>query len=116
MTEFADLRTTLADCRYRLAFLQDAFTQNAPDTPHDRFDFTINGQYGLYAILGDISSQIAAADAMAEEIIRPADPMTPAVRLFLAGFPPDKVCSLLDFTLEEFQVQLYRYRNATKEV
>lgn len=113
MSDFADLRMTLEDCRHRLAFLQNAFSQN---TPNDSFGFSIDGQAGLYAILGDISGQIAAADAMAEEIIRPDDPKTPAVRLHLAGFPPAQVCEILGCSSEDFQGQMYRYRMATKEV
>lgn len=116
MTDFADLRMTLEDCRHRLAFLQDAFSQNTPDSIQSSFGFSIDGQAGLYAILGDISGQIAAADAMAEEIIRPDDPKTPAVRLHLAGFPLAQVCEILGCSPEDFQGQMYRYRMATKEV
>ena len=66
---FADFCMTLDDCRYRLAFLQDAFGQNPPNSIQDRFEFTVDGQNGLISILGAIQGDIKAAENMAGAIL-----------------------------------------------
>jgi len=69
MSTFADLSWSLNECCNRLAFIQDALSQNAPNSLQSVFEFTAEGQSGLYLILGDIIGKIAESESLAETII-----------------------------------------------